>query len=199
MSKNLRARRPRTSLIDAEWDWIANRFAERDGRWTIASAVNPSLARIAYAPAPTQRLLELQLQQAPPEPSRTLKSADLAPSAPAAAVRGGPSLLAVLLTATLGLGAGALLFRVGSSLGEPELQSPVAAVGLLASDDAPRAPAVSTQVDVVSAAPRANTLPATSARQYQWGTSLGRQRSRPRTALAATARSRPPTQSDNPY
>src|SRR5690349_3426897 len=118
MSRSLQTKRARTSLIDAEWDWIANRLTERDGRWAVASVVNPSLARIAYAPPHTQRLPGLQLAPALAEQSRTWKSADLAPSVASKAPTGRPSSWAVLLTALVGLAAGALLHRAASGLGE---------------------------------------------------------------------------------
>jgi hypothetical protein len=118
MCQSLQTKRARTSLIDAEWDWIANRLTERDGRWAVASVVNPSLARIVYAPPRTQPLPGLQVARALAAQSRTWKSADLATSVASGAATGRPSSWAVLLTALVGLAAGALLHRAGTGSGE---------------------------------------------------------------------------------
>jgi hypothetical protein len=104
---------PRTSLIDAEWDWIANRLIQRDGQWAVASVINPSLARVSYCPVeplPLTNRLPLRVVEGKAlEPGPKSRSAARAPVRPW--LRG----LAVVATLAVGLAGGALLQRAGTA------------------------------------------------------------------------------------
>lgn len=200
---SLQAKRARTSLIDAEWDWIANRMVERDGHWAVASVINPSLARIAYAPAKRTTASEPRPDRdlpAAPEPSRTWKSADLSPHVPDAPAVDRPSLFAVLLVAVSSLVAGALLHRATSS------SAVVEQLHRASSAERPPAPAKSAAVAVSGAAPMAvsSAAPIEVAASALASASEPVRKPAPRSWPRPRPKHRPATrrstaQSDNPY
>jgi hypothetical protein len=198
---SLQAKRARTSLIDAEWDWIANRMVERDGHWAVASVINPSLARIAYAPAKRTTASEPRPElPAAPEPSRTWKSADLSPHVPGVSAVDRPSLFAVLLVAVFSLVAGALLHRATSSSGvveQPQRDSsaerppaPAKSAAVAASGAAPMAVSSAAGIEAAAAAIASASEPVRKPAPRSWP--RPRPKHRPATRKSTA-------QSDNPY
>lgn len=115
----------RTSLIDAEWDWIARRMVAHDGNWRLASVVHPSFAVVSYAQAKTLTWPALPVARLPlpPDEARTSSPAPTSQNEPEPnltpaqleahrLLSGRMRVLALLAAAALGLLLGAALPRV---------------------------------------------------------------------------------------
>lgn len=222
MSKLLQTKRARTSLIDAEWDWIANRLTEHSGGWKLASVVNPSFARIAYAPGRPQTLPGIELSNPAPkaEPSRTLKSTAIVPPSLAKSPAGRPSVRAVLLTTLAGLALGALLHRATTTFGSyaeasawltsatssegkpntPSAPSPVALPSTVVAVGTSQTAGVAIAPSAVAATLTASIATAALSKpvEHPRAASTGALRARPRW-LAASRKNKATVRTDNPY